>query len=89
MRGFSGTDARMRVLDFWWINELFSPQPIPKPTGGRARPGEPRVIEWRPGQRLPWDHLPPPPRRGKQEQVWRHRVYLGVYETEATYQFLH
>ncbi|MGH4002248.1 MAG: hypothetical protein ACRDTJ_32815, partial [Pseudonocardiaceae bacterium] len=67
----------------------FSPQPIPKPTGRSARPGEHQVIEWRPGQRLPWEHLPPPPRRGKQEQVWRHQVYLGVYETEATYQFLH
>lgn len=89
MRGISGTDARVRVLDFWWMTELFSPQQIPKPTGRSARPGDQQVIEWRPGQRLPWEHLPPPPPRGKQEQVWRHQVYLGVYETEATYQFLH
>lgn len=89
MRGISGTDALVRVLDFWWMTELFSPQQIPKPIGRSARPGEQQVIEWRPGQRLPWEHLPPPPRRGKQEQVWRHQVYLGVYETEATYQFLH
>lgn len=89
MRGISGTDARVRVLDFWWMTELFSPQPIPKLTGRSVRQGDQQVIEWRPGQRLPWVHLPPPPRRGKQEQVWRHRVYLGVYETEATYQFLH
>ncbi|MGH3996411.1 MAG: damage-inducible protein, partial [Pseudonocardiaceae bacterium] len=89
MPDISDTDARLRVLGFWSMTELFSPQPIPKPTGRSARSGDRQVIEWRPGQRLPWEHRKPPPRRGKQELVWRHQVYLGVYETEATYQFLH
>lgn len=83
----STTDPR-RVLDYWWMLELFNPQPIPKLTL-RSQEAESQVVEWRPGDPLPWLDLDPPTHEGKTKRVWRHTVYLGVYDLEATYERLH
>ncbi|MEE9964709.1 MAG: AAA family ATPase [Propionicimonas sp.] len=68
--------------------ELFNPQPIPKLTP-RSQEAEPQVVEWRPDDPLPWLELDPPKAAGKTERVWRHTVYVGVYDLEATYERLH
>lgn len=79
----------LRILQFWWTIELFSPQPVPKPTRRLTRPEDRQTIEWRAGELLPWEQLAPPkPVKGTPRQ-WRHTVYLGVYPLEATYEFLH
>lgn len=80
---------KQQILQFWWMLELFSPQKLPKPTSRASGPRDPRVIEWRPQDPLPWDALRPPKPRGKTRRVWRHTVYLGVYTLEDTYDRLH
>ncbi|ALJ20122.1 DEAD/DEAH box helicase [Microbacterium sp. No. 7] len=82
-------DERQRILRFWWMLELFSPQRVPKPTPRAVRSGDRQVVEWRPGDPLPWDALRPPEPVGKTRRVWQHTVYLGVYDLEATYESLH
>ncbi|MFV0451375.1 MAG: DEAD/DEAH box helicase [Propioniciclava sp.] len=77
------------VLEYWWILELFGPQKVPKVTGRAKRPEDRQVVEWRVGEALPWQVLPPPRPVGRTPRVWRHTVYLGVYDLEATYQRLH
>ena len=77
------------VLEYWWLLELFSPQKVPKITRRSRRPEDRQVVEWRPGEALPWQVLQPPQPVGKTPRVWRHTVYLGVYDLEATYQRLH
>lgn len=77
------------MLEYWWVLELFSPQTVPKITGRAMRPEDRQVVEWRPGEALPWQVLQPPRPVGKTPRVWRHTVYLGVYDPEATYQRLH
>lgn len=61
--------------------ELFTPQQIPK-TG--RRPVELKVIQWRPGDPLPWNELP----EAKPGKVWQHHVYLGVYNLSEIYETL-
>ncbi|WP_136191809.1 DEAD/DEAH box helicase [Actinomyces procaprae] len=80
---------RVRILRYWWMLELFDPQPVPKLTGRSGRPSARQVIEWHPGDPLPWQTLPAPAPRGKKRSAWRHTVYLGVYELEEVYGFLH
>ncbi len=82
-------DEQLRILKFWWMLELFSPQPIPKPTPRSTRSPDRQVIEWTPESPLPWYTLPTPGPLGRAARVWRHTVYLGVYELEATYEYLH
>lgn len=83
-------DERQRILDFWWMVELLSPQSTPRPTGRATRLDDRQVIEWRPGGGpLPWQALPPPPPLKRTTRVWRHTVYLGVYALEDTYDALH
>lgn len=82
-------DRRLRILQFWWTMELFSPQPVPKLTRRSTRPAERQTVEWRAPEPLPWNQLPPPPPFQGTPRQWRHTVYLGVYELEATYEFLH
>ncbi|GMA26940.1 DEAD/DEAH box helicase [Arenivirga flava] len=77
------------LLEYWWVLELFSPQKVPKPTGRAMRPEGRQVVEWRPGEALPWQVLQPPRSVGKTPRTWRHTLYLGVYDVEATYQRLH
>lgn len=83
------TTDRQRILQFWTLLELFSPQSVPKPTRRSTRPSDKQVVSWRPGQQLPWTTLAPPPQRGKTPRTWQHTVYLGVYELEDTFQLLH
>src|SRR5699024_96407 len=77
-----------RILSFWWMLELFAPQQIPKLTRGSSRPADRQVIECTPGEPLPWETLPTPKQNGSTPRVWRHTVYLGVYEVEDTYEHL-
>lgn len=81
-------DERLRILTFWWMLELFSPQPLPALTRKSTRPPDRQVIEWTPGEPLPWEKLAPPEPVGETPRVWRHTVYLGVYKLEATYESL-
>jgi hypothetical protein len=79
---------RLRILTFWWMLELFSPQKAPALTRKAARPSDRQVIEWQPDEPLPWDTLAAPEPNGGTPLVWRHTVYLGVYKLEATYESL-
>jgi AAA domain len=81
-------DERLRILTFWWMLELFSPQKVPALTRKATRPSDRQVIEWQPDEPLPWDKLAPPEPNGGTPLVWRHTVYLGVYKLEATYESL-
>ncbi|MEZ5085943.1 MAG: AAA family ATPase [Tessaracoccus sp.] len=78
---------QQRLLQFWWMLELFSPQPVPTPRSSSS--SEQQVVEWTPGNPLPWENLPLPKSRGKTPLVWQHTVYLGVYDLEAAYERLH
>ncbi|MDN3225937.1 AAA domain-containing protein [Kocuria rhizophila] len=81
--------AQQRILDYWWMLELFSPQPIPKVTPRSTRPEDRQVITWAPGEPLPWNALPAPRPVGTSPREWRHTVYLGVYRVEDTYEIMH
>lgn len=85
----SMSQSSVGVLECWWLLELFNPQKVPKLTGRAMRPEDRQVVEWRPGEALPWQVLQPPRPMGTTQRVWRHTVYLGVYDLEATYQRLH
>ena len=80
---------QLRILQFWWTIELFSPQPVPKLTRRASRPVDRQTIEWRADEPLPWENLAPPPASRGTLRQWRHTVYLGVYPLDATYEFLH
>lgn len=81
-------DHQLKVLDYWWLLELFNSQNLPKLTSDSGDPEKMQVVEWRKGDTLPWAdpnrHIP-----RKEGRVWRYSVYLGVYELENTYQYLH
>lgn len=81
-------DERLRILAFWWMLELFSPQQVPALTPKATRPSDRQVIAWRAGVPPPWEALAPPEPLGGTRRVWRHKVYLGVYNLEATYESL-
>ena len=83
-----GSDERLRILTFWWMLELFSPQQVPALTRRATRPPDRQVIAWRSGDPLPWETLPPPGPFNGTRRVWRHTVYLGVYKLAATYEAL-
>ncbi|TWS21925.1 AAA family ATPase [Tsukamurella sputi] len=87
----SGDHAeRVKILEYWWMLELFNPQSIPKPTPRATRPESQQVIAWTPGEDLPWDRLPnPAPGRDGKPRTWRHTLYLGVYRLADTYEALH
>ena len=82
-------DDRLRTLQYWWMLELFSPQKVPKPIKQSTRPEGRQVIEWRPGEPLPWWSLRPPAPVGRTRRRWQHTVYLGLYDLEDVYQYLH
>ena len=82
------SDERLRILTFWWMLELFSPQKVPELTRRATRPSDRQVIAWRPGDPLPWETLAPPEPFNGTRRVWRHTVYLGVYKLDATYEAL-
>lgn len=81
-------DERLRILAFWWMLELFSPQQVPAITRKATRPSDRQVIAWHAGEPLPWQVLTPPEELSGTRRVWRHTVYLGVYKLGATYDSL-
>jgi hypothetical protein len=83
------TDEQLRILRFWWMLELFSPQTVPKLTPRVPSPSSERVISWVPDDPLPWTTLAPPKPMNGTRMVWRHTVYLGVYALEDVYESLH
>lgn len=89
MSGRQATDDQQRILDFWWLLELFSPQKVP--TLKKLSPNSPneQVIAWQPGEPLPWDSLEQPQKFGRTEMVWSHTLYLGVYSLAEIYESLH
>jgi len=52
--------AQQRILDYWWMLELFSPQPLPKLTPRSTQPEDRQVVAWTSDAPLPWDSLPEP-----------------------------
>lgn len=89
MSGRQATDDQQRILDFWWLLELFSPQKVPALKKMSSNSPNEQVIAWRPGEPLPWDSLEPPLKFGRTEMVWSHTLYLGVYSLSDIYESLH
>lgn len=82
-------DEQDRILSYWWLLELFSPQQVPSRPRKANQPAHHRTVEWKPGTPLPWDELPQPrPTSKGKRREWRHTVYLGVYQLSATYDLL-
>ena len=82
-------DERRRILAFWRLLELFSPQMMPEPVSLADGSGDEQVIDWTPSNPLPWEVLSASSggrRRGP--GTWRHLVFLGVYRFKDTYNWL-
>ena len=79
-------DERRRILAFWRLLELFSPQLMPRPMSLADGSGSEQVIEWTPPGSLPWETLSSSGGRGP--GAWRHLVFLGVYRFKDTYDWL-
>lgn len=86
-----------RVLSTWQMLEQFNPQQLPGLTK-RAASSTKQVIDWRPGDQLPWNVLPEHPAQSanqskkkteKKPHEWRHTLYLGVYQIPDIYETLH
>jgi hypothetical protein len=71
-----------RILRFWQAIEIFSPQKLPwlEPPRRDARE---HVVDIRPGEPMPWEPAWRGDARLKQDHVWRHQVFGGVYELRA------
>ena len=82
-------ETRQRILRYWWMLELFSPQKVPEVPRRSSQPKDRQVIEWEPREALPWEVLRPPPPVNDTSMKWQHTVYLGVYGLEEIYQDLH
>lgn len=82
------TNEHLRILTFWWMSELFSPQQLPKLEPRRSSDAETTVIDWQYGDPLPWDCLEPPKPVRDREREWNHTVYLGVYALDSTFETL-
>ena len=80
------TTVQRNVVKYWHLVELFSPQKVDPPD---PRNRQAPVVSWREGRPLPWDAMDPPTSRGKGRLVWRHTVFLGVYEVKNIYEYLH
>lgn len=78
----------LRILSFWWMLELFSPQQVPVVPREATQPADRQVIQWRPGDPLPWDTLPAARPLYNKQRVWQHTVFLGVYKLAASYKAL-
>jgi AAA domain len=71
----SPTSDEARVVRFWLAAEMFSPPQIPKRDIRR------HVVDVRPGEPMPWEPGSPLSRLPvRQDQVWRHEVFGGVYD---------
>ncbi|PPK71298.1 AAA domain-containing protein [Actinokineospora auranticolor] len=77
-------EDRARVVEFWNMVELFSPQSAPK-----ADPRK-QVCTVEPGKPLPWEPGHPLARRELgPKQAWRHVVYLGAHPLKSVFDLLH
>lgn len=85
----NANDERRRIVQYWTLLELFNPQSVPKLTRSTTRPADEQVVEWSPGEPLPWNTLTPPKPAWKKTRAWQHTVYLGVYDLEKSYEHLH
>ena len=85
----TSSETRQRILQYWWMLELFSPQKVPELTKPSTRPKDRQVIDWQPRAALPWEVLRPPAPVNDTSMKWQHTVYLGVYGLEEIYQDLH
>ena len=82
-------DERRRILAFWRLLELFSPQQMPDPIALTEGAGNEQVIDWTPSSPLPWEALTPSSGgRTRGPGAWRHLVFLGVYRFKDTYDWL-
>jgi len=81
-------DQQRRIMQYWTLLELFSPQPVKRLTRKSTGPADEPVVEWHLGDPLPWRSLKPPKQWGKHPRVWQHTVYLGVYDLESSYEQL-
>jgi AAA domain len=64
------SDSPAQIVRFWHAVEMFSPQALP-PADAKNH-----VIDFRPGDRMPWEAAP----KASQGKVWRHEVFAGVYD---------
>ena len=85
----TSSETRQRILQYWWMLELFSPQKVPELTKPSTRPKDRQVIDWQPRAALPWEVLRPPAPVSGTSMKWQHTIYLGVYDLEDIYQDLH
>ena len=82
-------DEHRRILAFWRLLELFSPQQMPDPIALTEGTGNEQVIDWTPSSPLPWEALTPSSGgRTRGPGAWRHLVFLGVYRFKDTYDWL-
>lgn len=89
MQKHSPTDEQVRILRYWWMLELLSPQKVPQLKSLSPQNRDEQVVAWAPDDPLPWENLEPPRPNGKTERVWVHTVYLGVYDLSEIYESLH
>src|SRR5258708_17188297 len=75
---------RLRILTFWWMLELFSPQSVPALTRKATRPSDRQAMQWNPGEPLPWDKLAPPEPIGETPPISRPPVLLLGYQPSTT-----
>jgi hypothetical protein len=66
-------DNPAQIVRFWHAIEMFSPQALP---GVDARN---HVIDFRPGDPMPWEPTGKLS-KAKPGKVWRHEVFVGVYD---------
>jgi hypothetical protein len=68
------SDNPAQIVQFWHAVEMFSPQALP--------PADPKnhVIDFRPGNPMPWEPATKTATKGSQGKVWRHEVFAGVYD---------
>lgn len=76
----------------WRMLEQFTPQSVPK-LESRSASRDGQVVDWHPGDALPWNYLPEPQpaaRKNKPDvnREWRHELFLGVFEINEIYDSL-
>lgn len=88
-----------RLLNYWWVLELFNPPNIPQLTTKsewnhlhRQEAIVKKITDWRRGDIFPWSILPAPLTRrtkyGEAPYKWKHTIYLGVHQKSLVYELL-
>jgi hypothetical protein len=82
--GLGADVTRAQVVEFWRTVEMFSPQKVDPPDRER------QMFLARPGKPLPWepDHELAEWRIDRDQQAWRHTVYLGIYRRAEVFDVL-